>query len=392
MIATAYGTRQLYMKFRIRVRQWGRLPAKRGASVLITNHQHVDEGEMITARTFLLHPWKPLFMCNSRRTFETGFIAARLPWTARFTRGVNLSGLWDCFAILPIENHLFSRPLISLAEELRAAHGDLELDAILPGETLAALGLEGLALSDLWKLENFTLAQSWIKLSRLRQPYRHEALENLRTVNRGDIAAIVERVKAGATFYVTPEGDFSRDGRMHPMRGGIVEALAPFADLWLCAVAYDPFQDGRLSMLYRVLRYGGGAEVGTALAAARPITTSALLASFLLDRAEAFGVTDAILGVRRRLDSLPGNVFVDPELLRATDATVVKAVSTLCRRGTLTREGERYRLTACRTDARFPHVADMVAYQRNMLDETLTSAANLLGPPPVTEKVGSAAR
>ncbi len=71
-------------------------------------------------------------MCNSRRTFETGFIAARLPWSARFTRGVNLSGLWDCYGIFPIENHLFSRPLISLAEELRAAHGDLPLDAILP--------------------------------------------------------------------------------------------------------------------------------------------------------------------------------------------------------------------------------------------------------------------
>src|SRR6185437_2611989 len=122
MMATAYSVRQVYMKLRIRVRQWGRLPANRGATVLITNHQHMDEGEMITARTFLLHPCKPLVMCNSRRTFETGFIAARLPWSARFTRSVNLSALWDCFSILPVENHLFSRPLISLAEELRSAH------------------------------------------------------------------------------------------------------------------------------------------------------------------------------------------------------------------------------------------------------------------------------
>ncbi|HEY5425744.1 MAG TPA: hypothetical protein VIJ77_04265 [Candidatus Tumulicola sp.] len=378
MMATAYGVRQMYMNFKIHVRQWGHLPAKRGATVLITNHQHMDEGEMITARTFLRHPWKPLFMCNSRRTFETGFIAARLPWTARFTRGVNLTGLWDCFSILPIENHLFSRPLVSLVEELRAAHGDLGLDAILPDETLASLELDGRVFSDLWKLENFARAQAWIKVGRLKQPYRREVLENLRTVNQRDIAAIVERVRAGATFYVTPEGDFSRDGRMHPMRNGIVDALAPFADLWLCAVAYDPFRDGRLSMLYRVLPYAGVADVGTSLAAARPITISALLAAFLLDDSDGFAASDAVLAVRRRLDSLPGNVFVDPVLRRAPDATVLKALETLRKRGALRGDGERYHLSTDRTDARFPHVPDMIAFQRNMLEETVASATRLL--------------
>ena len=147
LTALTYGVRQLYLKFKIRVRQWGRLPAARGATVLITNHQHMDEGETITARTFFLHPWKPLVMCNSRRTFETGFIAARLPWSARFTRGLNLSGLWARYSILPIENHLHSRPLISLAEDILATHGDLSIEAILPGETVASLGLEGCVLA-----------------------------------------------------------------------------------------------------------------------------------------------------------------------------------------------------------------------------------------------------
>ncbi len=139
-MAITYGVRQLYLLFRIRVRQWGYLPAERGATVLITNHQHMDEGEMVTARTFLRHPWKPLVMCNSRRTFETGFIAWQMPWTAWFTRGLNLSWLWGAYSILPIENHLFSRPLISLAEELRSAHGDLPLEAILPAEDARAVG------------------------------------------------------------------------------------------------------------------------------------------------------------------------------------------------------------------------------------------------------------
>ncbi|MGA8576854.1 MAG: hypothetical protein WB609_14360 [Candidatus Cybelea sp.] len=377
LTAITYGVRQVYLSFKMRVRQWGHLPAERGATVLITNHQHMDEGEMVTARTFLLHPRKPLVMCNSRRTFETGFIAWQMPWTGWFTRSLNLSGLWAAYNILPIENHLFSRPLISLAEELRSAHGDLPLEAILPAEALEPLRLKGRLLSDLWKPVNFVQAHAWVKVAKLKQPYRGEVLENLRAVTKRDIAAIVERVRTGATFYITPEGDFSRDGRMHPMRGGIVEALSTFADLWLCAIAYDPFRGGRLSMLYRVLRYGGAADIGTSLAGARPITTSALLAAFLLEGPETFAAQDAVRAARERLDSLPANVFVDPELHRAPEAAVVGALATLRKRHTLAEDAGRYRLTAHRADSRFLHIPDMVEFQRNMLDETLASARRL---------------
>ena len=377
--AITYVVRQVYLSFRIRVHQWGHLPAGRGPTVLITNHQHMDEGEMVTARTFLRHPWKPLVMCNSRRTFETGFIAWQMPWTAWFTRGLNLSRLWAAYSILPIENHLFSRPLISLAEELRAAHGDLPFEAILPAEAFEPLNLDGRVLSDLWKPVNFARAHTWVKVANLKQPYRREVLENLRAVTKRDIAAIVECVRRGATFYITPEGDFSHDGRMHPMRGGIVEALAPFADLWLCAIAYDPFRRGRLSMLYRIRRYADAADIGTSLAAARPITTSALVAAVLLEGPRTFAAEDAVRGVRERLDSLPENVFVDPELRRTPEAAVVGALAALRKRGTLVADAERYRLTAHRADPRFLHVPDMLEFQRNMLDETLASATRL-GP------------
>ena len=379
LLAVTYVVRQTYLKFTIRIRQWGRLSKDRGPTVLITNHQFMDEGEIITGRTFLRHPWKRLLMCNSRRTFETGFIAWRLPWSARFTRRINLSRLWAAYGVLPIENHLFSRPLISLAEELRATHGDLALEAILPAETVTRLGLDGRSLSDLWKLENFVRSQEWIKISHLKQPYRREVVENLRTVTQGDVDAIVASVRSGATFYVTPEGDFSRDGRMHPMRGGIVDALAPFADLRLCAVAYDPFQGGRLPMLYRVLPYDRAAELAAALAAARPITTSALLGAYLFDAPETFAAEDAVRAVRTRLDSLPENVFVDPELCEAPDVKVGSALAALRTRGVLSGDPAGYRLTGTRGDPRFLHVPDMIAFQRNMLDETLASAQRLAG-------------
>lgn len=129
-------------------------------------------------------------------------------------------------------------------------------------------------------------------------------------------------------------------------------------------------------MLYRVVRFEGD-DVGTSLAAARPITTSALLAAFLLNGSETFTIEDAVRAARERLGSLPGNVFVDPELRRSPDAAITGAVATLRKRGTLTAEGERHRLTGFRTDARFPHVADMIAFQRNMLEETLASAQQL---------------
>jgi hypothetical protein len=162
------------------------------------------------------------------------------------------------------------------------------------------------------------------------------------------------------------------------MRSGILDALSPFAELWLCAIAYDPFQGRRLSMLYRIVPYAGDADIGTSLAAARPITLSALLAAFLLDGPETFAVADAVRAVRERLDSLPDNVFVDPQLRRAPDAAIVNALSALEKRATLAKDGERYRLTADRADPRFPHVPDMIAFQRNMLDETLASARRLI--------------
>jgi hypothetical protein len=200
-------------------------------------------------------------------------------------------------------------------------------------------------------------------------------------------------VQSGATFYVTPEGDYSRSGRMHRLRRGILDAVLPVAEAWLCAIAYDPFRGRRLSMLYRILQPANPGDLDTSLAAARPVTTSALLAPFLLQANGPFTLSDAVWGVRERLHALPGNVFVDPELRRAPAAVVAEAVAKLTKLGTLALDGERYRLTEHRANPRFPHIADMVSFQSNMLDETIAAARRLthatlsdrrLEVPPVT--------
>lgn len=377
MVFVATGVRRLYIPFKIRIRQWGSLPYPRGPVVLITNHQHVDEGETVFARAFLRHPNVPIVAVNSRRTFEDGFFAARLPWTKSFTRKLNLSGLWLRLSLLPIENHLYSRPLASFAAEIRAAHGDLALDDFLSAEAIAELALSGHRISDLWTAAGFTRGQAWVKLGSLRQPYRREATANFRAVMERDIATVVERVRAGATFYVTPEGDFSHDGTMHPLRNGLTNAVLPFAEPWLCAIAYDPFRGRRLSMLYRILRPAQVDDLEASLASARPVVASALLATFLCSCEEPFAAADARAHVRAQLATLPEGVFADPELRRAPDTLVDEALANLVARGTLAAEGPRYRLTEARTDPRFPHVSDMLAYQRNMLAETLAAAAKL---------------
>ena len=373
----ASAARRIYLPSKIRIRQWGALPAPRGPTVLITNHQHVDEGEIVFARTFLKHPHIPIIAVNSRRTFETGFFAARLPWTAPLTRRLNPTGLWLRCGLLPIENHLHSRALISLAEEVRAKHGDLPLESILPDDVLAKLDLSGRRLADLWTPAYFARAQETVKLANLKQPYRREALENFRATMTADIALVVERVREGATFYVTPEGDFSHDGRMRPMRNGLTEAVLPVAEPWLCAIAYDPFRGRRLSMLYRVVPPANRDDLGTSLAAARAVTTSALLATFLCSIDRPFTAEDALANVCAQLAALPPNVFADPELRSDPDAVVTEALTVLVRLRMLAADGARYRLTETRADARFPPVADMVTFQRNMLEETLAAAARL---------------
>jgi hypothetical protein len=377
MMAIAMGMRQLYLPAKLRIRQWGHLPAQRGPTILIANHHHIDEGETVFSRTFLRHPWKPLITVNSRRAFETGFLAARLPWTAPFTRTCNPGGLFMRLGIFPIENHLFSRPLASFAEDIRCKHGDLLLERVLPEAMLTELGLGGRRLGELWSRELFAKGQVPVKLARLREPHRREAVDHLRARAASDLAAIVERVREGATFYVTPEGDHSRDGRMHPLRSGFLDALLPIAEPWLCAIAYDPFRGRRLSMLYRILRPTDPRNLAASLASARPVTTSALLATFLDARAERFHEDEALWSVRALLDGLPAKVFVDPELRRAPDAATAQALVRLEQRGTIVRNRARYRLTDRRADPRFPHIPDMIAFQRTMLAETLAAARRL---------------
>jgi MFS family permease len=375
LVALTTAIRQPLITAHVRVRQWGRLPFRRGATVLIANHQHEDESEIVVERTFAQGPWRAAYTASSRRMYEPGFFATRMPWLG-FMRGVNAGPLFLALGMLPLENELAARPLRSLAHAVRAQHGDLPLELVFRDEARPVIPAGARTLADVLLPQHFAAGETRVRLSYVLEPYRRELLTALRAQIDADVAHIVDVVRRGATFFVTPEGFYSTDGRMRPLKG-IVEHLVRVATPWFAAIAFDPFRGRRLSMLYRVVQPADPHDLATSLAAARPVTTSALLATWLLAVGLPFDVREAVDGVTRLRDALPPGAFVDPELARDAERCVAEAVDRLAQRGTLARAGARYLLGELRTDARFPGVADVVAYQAAFVGETIAALQRL---------------
>ncbi len=376
LLGLIYLARVPYRSLRLRVRQWGRLPFRRGPTILIANHQQEDESEVVVLRAFIAEPWKaPIFTASSRRMFETGFLATRLPWTAPLTRKLNLGPFFRTIGLNPLENQLSSRPLASLALEVRRTHGDLALETVFRADVLATLDPDARRLSDLEAPARFGAGQHITKLSALNDPYRREAMRALRDGVESDIAHIVDLVRRGATFYVTPEGFYSTDGRMQPLKG-IVEKLVGLGEVWFAAIAFDPFRGKRLSLLYRVVRPLEPADLATSLAAARPVTTSALVAA-ALDRLPAgFSVAQLASTVSALRDALPALLFVDPEFDADRIARVGEALRTLVAHRAVVAAGAGFTRGDAYRDARF-EAPDMISFQANFFAETVAAAERL---------------
>jgi MFS family permease len=352
-----------YVHVAYRVRGFGTLPWRRGPTLVVANHQHdLESPAIVSTLSSTRGAWRePMFTASSRRMYEPGFLAIRLH--APFLRGVNAGPIFRALGLLPIENELGSRTIASLAWLVEQRHGPMPLDQLFE-ERVASRFEPGTASSKLWSRTNFQRGQEYVRLTTLREPYRKEVLEDTRRMLDADIAYMVEVVRAGATFFLTPEGHYTPTGAMLPMRG-LIEHLSPYAQIYLAGVSYDVFVGKRLSMLYRIVRLDDNARMRATLAAIRPVTVSQLLATWLHGRVEPVREEEAVEGVVAALATLPRRLFVDPEL-RRNPAKMARAAL----RGAA-------RLVDGKRHPQFPFVEDMVAFQATFFAETLAGLREL---------------
>jgi hypothetical protein len=154
----------------------------------------------------------------------------------------------------------------------------------------------------------------------------------------------------------------------------VLSRLEPLASICLTGISYDPFVGRRLWLLYRLQPASEGVPLAVQLKRLRPVTVSALLATWLRDRAQPFTEDEAVDAVRQQLAELPRVLFAEPRLRDDTTGATRAALAGLVRLGMLRTEGLAYRLGDRRTHPQFPRTADMIAHQANFHEETLEGA------------------
>jgi hypothetical protein len=345
-----------YHRVAYRIRAWGELPYRRGPTLLVANHQHEVESPVIVADVGLRSlAWRdPIFTVSSRRMWEPGFFAERVPWL-RVAREANLGWLFGSIGMQPIENELTARPYAGIAFTLIGLYGDLPVQDVFRERTLEQLPAGVQNLGDLLSARYFSFARSHVRIAELVDPYKEAVMRATRDQLDADIAHFENLQRDGATIFLTPEGFYSGDGKMRPLRG-ILARLAPLATVMLAAISYDPYDAKRLTLLYRITPAREGIALDLQLKATRPITTSALVCTYLADHPNASDA-EVLDAVREQLAALPSPAFVVPELREQPAIAVRRVLENLRRVG--------------RKHPEFPRTEDMIAYQANFHAETL---------------------
>ncbi|MBV9278438.1 MAG: hypothetical protein JOZ97_09390 [Candidatus Eremiobacteraeota bacterium] len=375
---TAASSMTVYYSLAYRITGWGTMSWRRGSTLLVANHQHEIESPAIVAlMTVRTLSWRyPIFTVSSRRMWEPGFLAQRIPWLAFMLSAVNLGPMFSALGMQPIENELHARPFASLAYTLHQKFGDLKVNDVFKPRALERLPQHVRRLSDLLPPRNPAVGQTVVTLSELNDPYKQAALTQTREQLDEDLLHFERLARAGATIFLAPEGFYSGDGRMQRLRG-VLSRLQPLATVWLLGISYDPFVGKRLSLLYRLARAVERVPLDVQLKRLRPVTTSALIATWLRAQTEPFTAPQAFNAVGDQLASLPRGVFVEPRLQRNPQKLTLAALDGMTRLGTLLKRDNTYVLTQRRSHPQFPRTRDMIEYQANFHAETLAGAEHV---------------
>jgi hypothetical protein len=364
-----------------RARWWGKLPYRRGSTLVLCNHQHDLDTTITVMYMSVRGPlYRPIYCVGSRRVFEPGFMAWRIRFLEPLLRNVGMTLLFRLLGVLPIENEPRRRSLATLAWAIYRKHGDLRFGDVFRDGVLGE-GSEALSnsrFSSVFAHDTFRkMRDRYFSIASLREPYRSELTTELRTQVEQDLALIESVLRGGGTLYLTPEGKYSKDGKMNRFRKAL-DLLAPLAEsIYALAVSYDPFAAKRLSMLFSLWPVRDRNDLRSSLAAPRPVTISQLLAPFLLGNGAGFTGEQARASVLARLHSLPSGAFVDPEVTADPGKLTARALAYLTKTGVLQATPDGYRLTEKRKDERFPEVADIVEHQANHFAETVEALERL---------------
>lgn len=363
-----------------RVRVYGRVARRRGATLVVANHAHDLEGMVVPPRLLLTGPWgMPIHSAGSQRLFEPGFLVTRTPrWLRWLLPRLNLGTILALLGVLPIENQPRRRPLISVAFEVLGLRGDLPLRDVFEREALELLGpgADGLRLSDCWRGAWALRAQAVIPYALVREPLRSALREGTRERIERQLGRLEHALASGATVYLTPEGRYTNDGRMNRLRAALSRLLPLAEDLYIAPLSYDPFAPGPLRMELRLIRARAPESLQVEIPAARPVTASHLIGKCLGDgmpRSRA----EVLQQCRQLLAELPGEAFLGRGLRRNPDRTIRRWLSAMLRRGLLRIDAAGRLAAALRCEPRFPLVTDIFDYCAAFLDETLRAIAVL---------------
>jgi MFS family permease len=376
----------VYLACACRFRAFGRVPGRRPGTLIVSNHLHDIDGMSVPALLVLRNPLRrPLRFVASQRLFEPGFLTTRFPALIRLVHRLDPGPLFYALGGRPLENMPLSRPLVSYAYDVLRVHGNLPAEDVFSAEALRRVQAPaGARLKDLWDPAVLPAAQQAASLVDLREPYRSEFRFRERSVIRSQLQALEREMAAGATLYLTPEGRLSTDGYLCRFRLALDRLLALSRARALIGISYDPFARRRLSVYVRFAPWRPQADTAVQLRAVRPVVLSQLVCDWLLEaKPERFTAAQAVDAVRERLRRLPPGAFLAPELSRPrrADRLVRRTLANMVRQGVLAQEGGAFRWGTVRVCRAFPHVPDMLAFQRNTFRDIVAALRELQGMP-----------
>jgi hypothetical protein len=194
--------------------------------------------------------------------FQPGFLARIVQhpgWFARLLRPISVGPVLRMVGVHPLDS-LHFRPVETWLREALVAEGDVAIGTLLAQDALASIAaaagddpaaLARRPLSALLAWRYFRPLQQPLGPELFRGPARRRAEARVLALAKVQLAELAAWLRAGGSLYTSPEGRLSPDGRLGPVRAGMLRLLRGTpADTRVLpiAIVYDFMTTGRPHM------------------------------------------------------------------------------------------------------------------------------------------------